>query len=137
MLFFGKKDKKRAVLIVDDEVSTRTMLGMLFEEKGWEVLEAGAGDQGVRLAVEKEPDLILLDINLPQMTGFEAITFLRANPKTQRIPIIMCTAMDSLDDVDRCLSAGANDFIQKPFDLMAVLAKVERVLKNIGQPPAG
>lgn len=128
---FGGSGKRR-ILLIDDEMSTRTMLSMLFEENGFEILEAASGDVGVNSAVDNVPDVIILDINLPQMSGFECLTFLRSNPKTKAIPIIMCTAHETLDDVERCLSSGANDYIQKPFDLKNVLEKVERALQKPG-----
>lgn len=123
-LFGGKK----RVLVVDDEASTRNMLMMLLEDSGYEVLEAAAGDTAVAEATEQVPDLIILDINLPQFTGIQVLHLLRGNPKTKSIPVVMCTAHDTLEDVERCLAAGANDYIQKPFDLKGVLAKVRKYL---------
>ncbi len=123
-LFGGKK----RILIVDDEASTRSMLTMLLEDAGYEVLEAAAGDTAVTEATEQVPDLIILDINLPQFTGIQVLQLLRGNPKTKAIPIVMCTAHDTLEDVERCLAAGANDYIQKPFDLKGVLTKIQKYL---------
>lgn len=123
-LFGGKK----RVLIVDDEASTRSMLTMLLEDAGYEVLEAAAGDTAVTEATEQIPDLIILDINLPQFTGIQVLQLLRGNPKTKAIPVVMCTAHDTLEDVERCLAAGAQDYIQKPFDLKGVLAKIQKYL---------
>ena len=127
MPFFGDR-KKKAILIVDDDVSVRTMLGMLFQSQEYEVLEASSGDQGVRLAIERLPDAIILDVMLPQMSGFEVLGLLRADEKLAKTPIVMCTARDTLDDVERCLSAGANDYIQKPFDLKTVLWKMQKLI---------
>lgn len=127
MLFFGKGEKK-TILIVDDDVSVRTMLGMLFQSQDYEVLEASSGDQGVRMAVEKLPDAIILDVMLPQISGFEVLRVLRSDPKLAKTPIVMCTARDTLDDVERCLSSGANDYIQKPFDLKNVLGKIQKLI---------
>jgi DNA-binding response OmpR family regulator len=127
-MFFGSSAKK--ILLVDDEAATRSMLGMLFSDAGFEILEAGAGDQGVQEAIENLPDVIILDINLPNMSGFECLQVLRQNEKTKAIPIIMCTAHDTLDDVERCINGGAQDYIQKPFDLQTVLGKVKRQLEG-------
>lgn len=123
-LFSGAK---RRVLIADDDVSIRTMLGVLLGDAGWEVTEAGTGDEALRLALEQPPDLLLLDINMPGLTGVEALKTLRSNSRTKALPVVMCTARETLEDVEACLSAGANDYIQKPLDLKAILAKVEKL----------
>ena len=126
MGFFGSAKKK--VLLIDDDPLPRTMLGMFFQEIGFEVLEAGNGRQGIQVALAESPALILCDINMPEMTGFETLSYLQGNPKTQPIPVVMVTAHGELEAVERCLGAGARDYIQKPFELLAVKAKVERVL---------
>lgn len=128
MLFFGAKSGKKKVLLVDDDSATRGMLKMLLEDSGFEVSEAADGAAAVRQARAESPSLIILDINLPAMTGVEVLSVLRAGDATKAIPVIMCTAHNTFDDVERCLAAGARDYIQKPFDLRAVLAKVQRVL---------
>lgn len=120
--------KKRAVLIVDDDVSARTMLAMFFEETGWEVRQAANGQQGVDMAAAQAPDLLLLDVDMPVMTGPDALLVLRANPKLARLPILMVTARGTLDDVDRCLSQGASDFIEKPFELLRLKTKVDKLV---------
>lgn len=121
-------EKKRAVLIVDDDVNIRTMLAMYFEELGWEVRQAGNGQQGVDMAGASPPDLVLLDIQMPVMNGMIVLTILRANQKTARIPIIMVTAGSGLDNVESCLTQGANDYINKPFDFARLKAKVDKLL---------
>ena len=70
-------DKKRKMLIIDDEVSLRTMIGMFFKEQGFEILEASSGDHGIQVAEEKSPDIILLDIMMPGMSGVDALRYLR------------------------------------------------------------
>jgi CheY-like chemotaxis protein len=123
---FGSDKKK--VLLIDDDPMPRSMLGMFFQEIGYEVLEASDGKQGIQVAVEGAPVLILCDINMPGMTGIETLQYLQGNPKTKPIPVIMVTAHGELDAVERCLESGARDYIQKPFDLMTVKSKVERAL---------
>ena len=124
-------EKKRVVLIVDDDVNFRTMLAMYFEDMGWEVRQAGNGRQGVDMAVASPPDLVLLDIQLPVMSGMIVLTILRANQKAARIPIIMVTAGSGLDDVESCLAQGANDYINKPFDFARLKAKVDKLLPQV------
>jgi len=128
MGWFGPKKKK--VLVIDDEVTTRTMIAMTLEEFEFEVHQASTGDMGIQMAEELGPDLILMDIMMPGMTGFDALAILRNNPKTRRTPIIMVTARQMMEDVERCLEAGANDYIQKPFDLMSLKTKVDKVLSS-------
>ncbi|MBI3300210.1 MAG: response regulator [Elusimicrobia bacterium] len=126
--------KKRSVLIVDDDVSARTMLAMFFTETGWAVREASNGQLGVDMALAETPDIILLDVDMPVMTGPDALLLLRSNPKLNAVPIMMVTARGTLDDVERCLMQGANDFISKPFELLRLKAKVEKLAP--APPPA-
>lgn len=125
---FGNKEKKRRVLLVDDDVAARTMLGMFFDEIGWEVREASNGREGADAATSAPPDLILLDFDMPVMTGPDALVMIRANPKTKAVPILMVTARATLDDVDDCLARGATDYVSKPVDLMRLKAKVEQLV---------
>ncbi|HBL17278.1 MAG: hypothetical protein A2X36_00160 [Elusimicrobia bacterium GWA2_69_24] len=127
MGFFGS-NRKRKVLLIDDEVSTRTMMAMFFEELGFAVAEASSGDHGIQVADDESPDIILLDIMMPGLSGFDTLRYFRGNPKTQATPIIMVTARDLVEDVEHCLEGGANDFIQKPFDLQTLRSKVEKFL---------
>ncbi|MDE2292107.1 MAG: response regulator transcription factor [Elusimicrobia bacterium] len=125
---FGGGKSQRTVLLVDDDVNTRTMLGMYFQETGWKVSEAANGQEGVEAALASPHDLIVMDIDMPLMTGSEALVILRANPKTQKTPIVMVTARGTLDDVDGCLSKGANDYLTKPFEFARLKAKVDRLV---------
>lgn len=122
------KSKKRRVLIVDDDVNIRTMMGMFFDEVGWEVREASNGQLGVDAATADPPDLIILDCDMPVMTGPDALVLLKANPKTSPVPVLMVTARGTLDDVEACLSRGARDFVQKPLDLKRLLEKVDKLV---------
>lgn len=123
--------RKRRVLIVDDDVHVRTMLGMYFGDSGWDTSEASDGQMGYESAVTSPPDIILLDIDMPVMTGPEALALLRTNEKTKAVPIVMVTARGTLDDVDNCISRGANDYVNKPFDFSRLKTKVDKLV-----PPA-
>ncbi|TBR16984.1 response regulator [bacterium] len=123
-----KKSTKRRVLIVDDDVNTRTMIGMFFEECGWDVREASNGQLGVDAATADPPDLIVLDCDMPVMTGPDALVLLHGNPKTTAVPVLMVTARGTLDDVEACLSRGARDFVQKPLDLKRFMEKVDKIV---------
>jgi two-component system cell cycle response regulator DivK len=95
--------------------------------KGYRVLEAIDGRQGVDLAFEQRPGLILMDIQLPKMDGFEALRILRNDAGTREIPIWVLTASAMRDDAERIRSCGCDDYITKPFDLPDLLARIERL----------
>ncbi len=126
MGLFGSDKKK--VLIIDDDPMPRSMLGMFFQEIDFEVLEASDGKQGIQVAIENTPAIILLDINMPGMMGYETLAYLKQNPKTASIPVVMVTAQSELDAVERCLETGAVDYIQKPFELLQVKLKIEKLI---------
>lgn len=127
MGLFGSK-KKRKLLIIDDEVSFRTIMALNFEARGFEVAQASSGDHGVQVADEESPDLILLDLMMPGMSGFDTLRYFRGNPKTLTLPIIIVTARGFVEDVERCLEGGASDYIQKPFDIEALVAKIDKLV---------
>jgi two-component system, OmpR family, phosphate regulon response regulator PhoB len=130
---FFKRAERPAALIVEDDVAMRTMLGVFLESLGFDILDCGTGEYALDLAPKHQPDLILLDIMLPGMSGFDIISVLRTRPETRGIPILMCTALRGLENVERCLEAGADDYIQKPIDLKSLQAKIARVLEKRGK----
>ena len=136
MGLFGAK-KKRKILIIDDEVSFRTIMALNFEARGFTVAQASSGDHGVQVADEESPDLILLDLMMPGMSGFDTLRYFRGNPKTLSIPIIIVTARGFVEDVERCLEGGANDYVQKPFDVEALVAKIQKLLDPAAPPRPG
>jgi diguanylate cyclase (GGDEF)-like protein len=119
---------KSRILIADDEPHIREILHFALELEGYEVVEAGDGAEAVRLAEQVQPDAILLDVMMPRMDGFEALTRLRASHATRHIPIIMLTAKNERMDVLEGLKDGANDYIAKPFDRDIVLQRVSNQL---------
>ncbi|MBI5594830.1 MAG: response regulator [Elusimicrobia bacterium] len=125
--------RQRIVLVVDDDPRSRDMLAMFFEGSGWEALQAPDGRLGLELAREKEPDLILLDIDMPLMSGTRTLALLRAEAKTAKTPVVMVTARSTLTDVEVCLKAGANDYLCKPFEIDHLRHKLERLFPT---PPA-
>lgn len=116
----------RRALIVDDDVGMRTMLGVCLGGMGWEVVEAGNGLEGMASALERPPELILLDLAMPLMEGGDVLVQLRANAKTAKAVIIIVTAHGALEDIERCLSLGANDYLTKPFEFSQLKDKVAR-----------
>ena len=107
---------KRTILLIDDDAGIRKVLGRRLELQGFAVLVAESGEDGVRMAQERLPDLVLLDIMMPKMKGREVCARLKANPKTQRIPVIFLTALGLADHIRAGMSLGADDYIVKPFD---------------------
>jgi CheY-like chemotaxis protein len=116
------------LLYVEDNEMNRDMLSRRLQRRGFEVLIAGDGEQGVTLAAAERPDLILMDMSLPVLDGWEATRRLKAAPATRRIPIIGLTAHAMATDRDRCLEAGCDDYDTKPVELGRLLEKIERLL---------
>jgi CheY-like chemotaxis protein len=117
------------VLYVEDNDDNVYMLKMRLElEDGFEVLVAGDGEQGLAIAAAERPDLILMDLNLPVVDGWEATRRLRLDPETRTIPIIALTAHAMAGDRERALAAGCDEFDTKPIDLERLLAKIRAVL---------
>jgi DNA-binding response OmpR family regulator len=108
-------DQRAVVLIVEDDVAVRVMLQTLLEREGNRAVTAGDGEAGLHAVGEWQPDLILLDIGLPKLDGLAVCQRLRAERKTRTIPIILLTGRTALSDTIAGLDAGADDFVQKPF----------------------
>jgi len=117
------------VLYVEDNDDNVYMLKMRLElEDGFEVLVAGDGAQGLAVAAAERPDLILMDLNLPVVDGWEATRRLRADPGTRGIPIIALTAHAMAGDRERALAAGCDEFDTKPIDLERLLETIRALL---------
>jgi len=117
------------ILYVEDNEDNVYMLKMRLElEDGFEVLVAGNGADGVALAAAARPDLILMDLNLPVMDGWEATRRIKADAQTRDLPIIALTAHAMAGDREKALGAGCNDFDTKPIDLERLLGKIRAVL---------
>ena len=116
------------VLYVEDNEMNRDMLSRRLQRRGFEVLIAGDGEQGVTVAAAEKPDLILMDLSLPVLDGWEATRRIKATPDTRHIPIIGLTAHAMAADRDKCLGAGCDDYDTKPVELGRLLEKIERLL---------
>ncbi len=117
------------VLYVEDNDDNVFMLKMRLElEEGFEVLVAGNGAEGVAAAAAEQPDLVLMDLNLPVIDGWEATRRIKTNAQTRDIPIIALTAHAMAGDREKALAAGCDDFDTKPIDLDRLLAKIRAVL---------
>ena len=120
--------RKSTVLIVDDEPSGRKNLKVLLMPQGYNIAVACNGAEALQLAAELLPDVILLDVMMPDMDGFEVCRRLRANPVLAEVPVIMLTALDDRSSRLEGIEAGADDFISKPFDRTEL--RLQRVSPN-------
>ena len=115
------------VLVVEDNEMNRDMLCRRLERKGYSVLVAADGIEGIDLAKSEGPDVIIMDLSLPRVDGWEACRRLKADPTTSEIPIIALTAHAMSTDREKALAAGCDDFDTKPVDFGRLLEKIERV----------
>ena len=122
----------KTVLIIDDEKDIVEAIGYNLEKEGFEVTKAYDGLTGLNSAIDRSPDIILLDLMLPLMSGTEICKSLKANSKTADIPIIMLTAKSEETDKVVGLEIGADDYITKPFGMKELIARVKAVLKRYG-----
>ncbi len=113
------------ILLVEDNEMNRDMLSRRLQRKGFEVITAVTGIDGLQQAQQTKPDLILMDMSLPGMDGWEATRRLKADAATQHIPIIAQTAHAMRGDRERCMAAGCDDYTQKPVQWAQLLAKIE------------
>lgn len=118
------------ILLVEDNEMNSDMLSRRLQRKGHEVLVAMDGAQGVNLAQSENPDLILMDMSLPVLDGWEATQQLKASPETSGIPIIALTAHAMAGDREKCLEVGCDDYETKPVDFSRLLGKIQVLLEN-------
>jgi CheY-like chemotaxis protein len=116
------------ILIVEDNEMNRDVLSRRLTRRGFEVMVAADGTQGLALAHQHAPDLILLDLGLPEVDGWECARLLKSDRVTQHIPIIALTAHAMVGDRERALAAGCDDFDTKPIDFAGLLARIDRLL---------
>ena len=118
------------ILLVEDNEMNRDMLSRRLEKRGYTVVVGVDGAAGIAQAKAEKPDLILMDMSLPVIDGWEATKMIRADPEIAATPIIALTAHAMSSDREKCLAAGCNDFDTKPVELPRLLGKIEELLKN-------
>lgn len=116
------------ILVVDDDVDTLRLVGLMLQKQGYQIVAANNGHQALSLAQNENPDLILLDVMMPDMDGYEVTKQLRASPVTQNTPIIMFTAKSQVDDKVTGFDAGVDDYLTKPTQPRELFAHVKAVL---------
>ncbi len=120
------------ILIIDDDLDTLRLVGLMLQRQGYQISAATNGQQGLDKAFEEDPDLILLDIMMPDMDGYEVTRRLRKNPSTMETPILMFTAKTQLDDKVIGIEVGANDYLTKPTHPSELQARVKTLLSRGG-----
>jgi CheY-like chemotaxis protein len=118
------------ILLIEDNEMNRDMLSRRLQRKGHEVLIAVDGIQGVELAQSQNPDLILMDMSLPVLDGWEATQQLKGLPETSSIPIIALTAHAMAGDREKCLEVGCDDYDTKPVEFSRLLSKIQALLEK-------
>lgn len=118
----------KRILVIEDTEDNRRILRDLLTHAGFELIEATDGEQGIQMAVEQRPDLILMDIQLPIVDGYEATRRIKANPDLRHIPIIAVTSYALSGDEERAAAAGCDGYIAKPFSPRQILAEIRALL---------
>src|SRR4030042_3485887 len=124
------------ILIVDDDLDTLRLVGLMLQHQGYRIVAASSGIQAIALCQGDKPDLVLLDIMMPEMDGYEVARKLRSDPTTSNIPIIMFTAKTQVDDKVEGFEAGADDYLTKPTQPRELFAHVKAVLARGKKPSA-
>jgi len=118
------------ILIADDEMDLRAMLRILLERDGYRIVEARNGEEAVELCKQQLPDVVLLDILMPVMDGAAACAHIQALPDGDRVPVLMITALNDKQSIDRCFDAGATDYLTKPINNQVLRRRVRRLLRT-------
>jgi DNA-binding response OmpR family regulator len=118
------------ILVVDDDLQTVKLISLLLQRKGYRILPATSGAQALAKAETEQPDLIILDVMMPDMNGLEVCRRLRANPRTSAIPILMFTAKTAVGDKIAGFQAGADDYLTKPVHPAELISRVEALLQR-------
>jgi CheY-like chemotaxis protein len=118
------------ILVIEDNAQNMYLIRFLLESHGYTVIEAENGITGIQKAKEEQPEIILLDIQLPEMDGYEIARILRSSPETDTIPIIAVTSYAMAGDKERILAAGATDYIEKPINPATFVDQIKVHLKT-------
>jgi CheY-like chemotaxis protein len=121
-------NRKKKILVVDDYDDCRALLSLCINLFGYEVFEVPTAHEAVERATSVHPDLIMMDLSLPGMSGEEATTCLKANPATREIPVVISTAFTAGTQTNRALEAGASEILHKPLDLLKLREVLSRYL---------
>jgi two-component system cell cycle response regulator len=123
---------RKKILIVEDIPALIHILELEVQRLGYETILANNGEEAVEMALAQLPNLIMMDIMMPEMDGLEAARLIRENPKTRSIPIIAVTALSSRKDKEKCLESGCDDYLSKPFTASQLSSSITELLKQNG-----
>jgi DNA-binding response OmpR family regulator len=121
---------QRKILLVDDSETILMMEQMILQKESYEILMARDGKEGIKKAVEMKPDLILMDVVMPNMNGFEAVKWLRQREETKSVPIVMVTTEAEIESMEAGYVSGCSDYVVKPIDGLELLTKVKNLLSE-------
>lgn len=120
---------KKKILFIEDESVLQKTFGEILKQEGYEMISALDGEIGLRLAKEKKPDLVLLDLILPKINGFSVLEKIKEDKETKDIPVVVLTNLEGLEDVDKALKMGATTYLVKAnYSLEEVVAKIKKAL---------
>ncbi|GAI80757.1 unnamed protein product, partial [marine sediment metagenome] len=120
--------KRKTILLIEDERTIQELIKTILEKEGYKIIPAYSGKEGIEIAEKEKPNLILLDIFLPDINGIEVCSAIKSNSKTSAIPIIMCTAVQRIGDMDKAIEKGAADYIMKPLNIEKLKTKVSQFI---------
>lgn len=127
----GKEEKMDiTILLADDSKLVQAKFRLALEKAGFQVISALDGKEGLSIAREKKPDLIILDVNMPGMDGWQVLRSLKIHPELRKIPVIMATTADKIADIERGFSLGAKEYVVKDEQLTRLVDKVEKVMAS-------
>ena len=124
---------KRTILLVDDDITLRELLADALEHEGFTILQAGNGETGVAAALAGKPDLVISDIVMPEMDGWDLCQTLRTLPSTKAVPFLFLSSLDQAPEKLLAMRLGADDYLGKPFHLADILAKVQQLIGRVDQ----
>jgi CheY-like chemotaxis protein len=124
-----EQDKMPIVLVVDDNQQNLELLQVYLEDVDCQSIPACDGPEALDIIAKEPPDLILLDVMMPKMSGFEVCRRIKNDPKTSDIPVIMVTALNEFGDIERAIDSGTDDFLSKPVNKLELLTRIKTMLK--------
>lgn len=123
-------ENKRTLLIVDDDIFLVDIMAFTLKQSGFEIIKAHNGQEALDIMTKEKIDLVLTDIMMPVMDGFELAKNLKANPATASVPVIFLTAKSNVEDKNKGFSIGINDYVVKPFNLKDLVSRINKALNE-------